>query len=120
MICPYCGEDPCGQHARCQEPDLFDAAESARLKREGMRVGADNNVETLQVARDIAVSLAQRFGQVEADMVMREMLRLYGVSTLGPAAGSLFKGPHWEWTGARVQSVRKLNHARELKVWQLR
>jgi len=38
---------------------------------------------------------------------------------LGNAAGSIFAGKRWKFTGDRVKSRRPSAHAREIKVWRL-
>lgn len=39
---------------------------------------------------------------------------------LGNAAGAIFKHPDWQFTGMRTASLRKSNHARDIKVWRLK
>lgn len=98
--------------------DLFDAAESDRRKREGMAIAADASSH-LDLAREIAIDLARAHGEVHADMVIAELNERHGLTTLGNAAGSLFRGKHWKFSGRRVKSSRKHAHCNELKVWQL-
>lgn len=101
------------------QSDLFDAAESRRRKERGMALAADAVPTLLARARHLAVGVAVRKGEVTADDVS-EWLELNGYPDLGPAAGSLFRGPEWEFTGRFVQSTRKTNHARLLRVWRLK
>ncbi len=99
--------------------DLFDARESEHRKQEGMRLAAMSNAEKLQIARKIAREIATiTNGTCTADQVGRRLNKL-GID-LGPAAGSVFKTSDWVFTGRRVNSHRKTNHARELKVWALK
>tara|TARA_R110000824_G_scaffold149861_1_gene320230 strand:- start:508 stop:864 length:357 start_codon:yes stop_codon:yes gene_type:complete len=101
--------------------DSFDASESERLKNSGMELAAEPKNELLKIARDCAsaVALAGN-GTCNADKVAQRMGWLgYSLDELGPAAGSIFKGKDWEFTGDRVNSKRITNHARELKVWRL-
>lgn len=99
--------------------DLFDHSESQRLKEKGMALAADANVDLLRIARDIAKQIAKRrLGLCNADEVGRELKRRGIADSLGPAAGALFKGKEWEWTGKRIKSSRITNHGRELKVWR--
>jgi hypothetical protein len=58
-------------------------------------------------------------GECTADDVQRVLIE-QGISphALGNAAGSLFRGGDWEWTGRRVKSARVHAHANELKVWR--
>ena len=101
--------------------NLFDFAEAKRRKEDGMAIAADNQADWLQIARDIAVELALQnpFRTCNADAVGEVLLERHGIASLGPAAGSLFKGGNWEFTGQRFLSKRKTNHARELKIWRL-
>jgi hypothetical protein len=99
--------------------DLFDGVESDRLKEEGMKAAAENAITPLELAREIAYELAMKHGTVNADMVGHELWIRHGIKTLGPAAGSLFKGDKWQWTGEYMKSERKKNHSRMLRVWRL-
>ena len=99
--------------------DLFDGELSELLKRHGMGLAADNKEELLHLARAVARNIAHLHGYAHADMVGR-VLRGYGIRTLGPAAGSIFKGGDWEWTGDWVKSKRITNHSRMLRVWRLK
>lgn len=99
--------------------DTFDFEASDRLKRVGMDRGASAAKTGLQVAREVAEALAWITGAITADDVAEELERLGRSGNLGPAAGSLFKESKWVFTGDRIKSSRKSNHARELKVWRL-
>ena len=101
------------------QSDLFDAVESRRRKERGMALAADAVPTLLDRARAYAKATAIVRGSVTADDVS-EWLEQQGLPDLGPAAGSLFRGPEWEFTGRFVQSTRKTNHARLLRVWRLR
>ena len=101
------------------QTDLFDAAESRRRKERGMALAADAAPTLLDRARAYAQATAIVRGSVTADDVS-EWLEQQGLPDLGPAAGSLFRGPEWEFTGRFVQSTRKTNHARLLRVWRLK
>lgn len=88
----------------------MDAAQRARSQHLGI---------AREVAREIACSRALR--EITADDVQMELNRRYGWTpdVLGPAAGALFKGKEWVFTGRRVPSCQSRNHGRELKVWRL-
>jgi hypothetical protein len=101
------------------QTDLFDAAESRRRKERGMAFAADAVPTLLDRARFFAAGLAVLQGEVTADDVS-EWLEAKGLPDLGPAAGSLFRGKEWEFTGRFIQSTRKTNHARLLRIWRLR
>ena len=97
----------------------MDLLEGQRLKERGMALAADAVPTLLDRARAYARRHATVWGQVTADDVS-EWLEQQGLPDLGPAAGSLFRGKEWEWTGSFVQSSRVANHARLLRVWRLR
>ena len=101
-----------------KQSELFDLAEARRLRDEGKRIAAENRIEPLELARDIAVELGERFGRVNIDMVMRVLIKEHGIESLGPAAGSVFRGPAWEFTGKLIQSQRIVNHGRLIRVWR--
>jgi hypothetical protein len=96
----------------------FNFTESIAARDRGMTIAADNNRDLLEQAREIAVSIARRKGTVTADDVAYEM-ECRELPPLGNAAGSLFKGKQWAWTGQRIKSARVHAHANELKVWRL-
>lgn len=97
----------------------FEAGQVAKIT--GMqRAATGRNAEgPLDIAREIAVRLAIESGETHADAVGAILERDHGIKTLGPAAGSLFRGEIWEFTGRRVRSSRVSNHSRELKIWRL-
>jgi len=97
---------------------LFDAIESADRKEQAL--AKLESAEVLKLARVIAREHAWRYGSVNADIVGKIMKDNYGIDSIGPAAGSLFRGAEWEFTGQRVLSSRVSNHSREIKVWRLR
>jgi len=101
--------------------DLFDAAESERRKQEGMARAAAAKPLLLQYARDLAVSLAYRHGEVNMDQV-NAMMVMAGIpeDALGPAAGAVFKSKEWEFTGKFIKSSRVTNHSRLIRVWRLK
>ena len=100
---------------------LFDAAESERRKEEGMALARLDKGKTLQVAKELAETLCRNNGTVTTDDIAYEMHR-YGMdySVLGNAAGSIFKGKQWEWTGQCTRSDRVLRHRGVIRVWRLK
>ena len=86
----------------------------------GMQRAAENNPTGLELAKTIARELALQHGETDADQVGALLFERHKIQTLGPAAGSIFKGGEWEFTGKRKLSRRKSNHAREIKVWRLK
>lgn len=118
--------------APADHPRLFDdAAPSKRFSRDkgqlardrGMLAAAVSRKEILELARGIAETIAQgrEARTVCADDVYKE-LEAQGVNIrlLGNAAGSLFKGSQWEFTGRRLASARITNHARAIMLWKLK
>jgi hypothetical protein len=98
--------------------NLFSAIESAELKEAAL--AKLESAEVLALARIVARGHAERFGVVTADDVGKVMKDYHGIDSMGPAAGALFRGPEWEFTGQRVLSSRVSNHSREIKVWRLK
>lgn len=80
----------------------------------------DTKNELLEKAREIARSLCVKAGSCDADQVGRIMAEKYGIPTLGPLAGSIFKSAEFEHTGRFVRSSRKTNHGRILFKWKLK
>jgi len=101
---------------------IFDFDESQEAKTIGMdRAAASSEaVNILSLGREIARRLAKQNGETNADAVGEVLERDHGINTLGPAAGSLFRGSCWEFTGRRMVSSRVSNHGRELKIWRLK
>lgn len=98
----------------------FEASQVAKITGMDHADSARAAMGPLALAREIAIRLAIQNGETHADAVGEELERLHGIKSLGPSAGSLFKGKCWEFTGRRVLSSRVSNHSRELKVWRLR
>lgn len=107
-----------GQMKRHKLVQLFDLDEARARKEQGMSLAAVGRKQRLTLAREIAATLGRRCGEVDADMVGRILKAQHGIESLGPAAGSIFRGKNWEFTGRRKLSARKTNHAREIKVWR--
>lgn len=101
--------------------DLFDWAKSQEAKRSGTEQAAHSRAYMLTRARSIAVEVARRLGRdITIDDVLREMLhRGFDIKALGNAAGSIFKGDQWQFTGNYRPSVRISNHGRVVKIWKL-
>lgn len=98
---------------------LFDFGESDEAKKKGMSKAASANKD-LARAREVARSLCVKFGSCDADQVGRVLADQYGIASLGPAAGSIFKSGEFEPTGRFVRSARKSNHGRILFKWKLK
>jgi hypothetical protein len=101
---------------------MFDKHAAERAKTRGMTRAADGTRDFLDYARGVARELAAERPQgITADDVQEALVeRGHDIHRLGNAAGSLFRGPEWHFTGERRRSVRIHAHANELKVWRLR
>jgi len=99
---------------------LFDLSSAKAKRNQGQSLASANRSDVLRYAQGIAVSIAKLRDDrcVSADDVYRH-LSLDQARQLGNAAGSLFRGPQWEFTGRREQSQRITNHARWIMVWRL-
>lgn len=95
----------------------FNLSDGEALKAEGMAVAAANRIARLELARMIARYLGRRQCRVSADDVQRLMINC-GLGPLGNAAGSLFRGGEWEFTGEWTKSERVSNHARCNRIWR--
>jgi hypothetical protein len=109
-----------GENMSGFEQLTFDQELSERLKQEGMSKAADHGKTNLEIGRHVAKDYCRKHGTVNADNVGGILNKYYGIKTLGGAAGSLFRGGAFEWTGECIKSIRITNHRRELRVWRLR
>lgn len=103
------------------EHPLFDYAESQRHADLGIAVAAENNATLLVQAKQIAVRVAMEKPDrcISADDVQERLMVLgWPQNALGNAAGSLFRGREWRFTGRTVNSRRIQSHARMMRVWQ--
>ncbi len=98
----------------------FHSEHGEQLRLDGMGQAASNTKEYLTLARRCAATYAK--GRIDrcatADDVGRVLKDDHGLDSLGPAAGSLFKTPDWEWSGRWKKSARITNHSRMLRVWR--
>lgn len=101
---------------------LFDDDAGEQAKEEGMEAAANSRQELLETARGVARNLALLSPNRETniDEVGVKLYEVLKIKSLGPAAGSVFKGEEWQFTGKRIKSKRKKNHAREIKIWRLK
>ena len=105
------------------------------LKKAGMKLAADNRPGALALAREIAEELANEkshlshFGgapcriRTSRNLTIDDVRRAYEArggdwSELGNAAGSVFKGKGWEWTGRFVASTHAASHGRMVREWR--
>jgi hypothetical protein len=100
---------------------LFDRAASIAAKDEGIKRAADNKASLLAFARKQAIEVAREKGEITADDVQARLFEKgISVRALGNAAGSLFRGKQWEWTGRFKLSERVHAHRNPLRVWRLK
>lgn len=98
--------------------DLFSLAAARKLRDEGMERSAYgyNAQEWLVRARDMALLLAGREGEVSADKVLQFVPRPPEVSV--NATGSIFKDKRFKLVGYKMSS-KVSAHARRIAVWAL-
>ena len=100
---------------------LFDLSLGRAQREAGMRLASTHRGAVLHAARAIAVRVAQ--GRADRCVTADDVYRHLGAGDkqrLGNAAGSLFRGGRWEFTGHWKHSRRITNHARDIKIWRLR
>ena len=89
------------------------------LKQRGMSIAAEQRTKTLRMCREYLYDLARRQTTVTADDAQAWVEQM-GLPPLGNAAGSLFRQPHWEFTGVWEPSRRSSNHAHLNRTYRLR
>lgn len=103
------------------KPTLFDVIEGTRQRDAGMERAAKNKAHLLDLAREAATHIARRTGEVNMDDVYAALEFYCGnYGELGNAAGAVFKGGQFEFTGRWVKSQRTTNHGRFIRVWKLK
>lgn len=102
--------------------EVFDLQEEAqKRKKEGMEEAARNRKRLLEVARDCAEEMSYMIsgGECTSDDVAGAMERSgYRYESLGNAAGSIFRGKEWVFTGEWVASKRPSSHGRMIRLWR--
>lgn len=97
--------------------NLFSEEWSEKLKRAGMAQAADNGKRDLDIAREVAAGIGRAYGVCNIDLVNKAINREYGITSLGGAAGSVFKGKEWKPTGTYVKTTKITSHRRPVMVW---
>ena len=100
------------RHPNKHTADLFSLAEGKRLRDEGIDKATEGREGLLQEARDIARACARYSddGCATVDDVARVFAqRGLDYSLLGNAAGAIFRGKQWLFTGEYIKSARKIN-----------
>jgi hypothetical protein len=95
------------------------AKEAEVAKETGITLAAEKRAEILQVGRGLAETLAKKNGgRTNAEDVVIELEKQgYDSRDLGPAAGALFRGKKWRFTGEWHKPVRVNAHASQIRVW---
>lgn len=96
----------------------FNLTEGQQRRDDGIAIAESNHPSGIEIAKQVAKELAEQRGEITADDVQAEM-HFRGIN-LCNAAGGIFRGKQWEWTGRVVKSARISNHARILRVWKLK
>ena len=99
--------------------DASDETEADRLATLGIARAVRGREHLVSYARAVALRLARTNGAVTMDDVFAE-LPVEISSSLGNAAGQIFRCPDFESTGAVVKSRRASTHGRAIRVWRLR
>jgi hypothetical protein len=99
----------------CRATHIAPTPTGEDLKKAGMSRAAKAASVELQHARATARAIAENRGTVTADDVIKAIGK-----SLGNAAGSLFTGGDFEWTGEYRKSERKEAHSNRLMVWKLK
>lgn len=86
------------------------------LKTQGMDLAAQKNKVALMAAKEMAVYLAEKNGQVSIEDVREALPHL----PVGNWMGSVFKGSIWDFTGEWEVARHKGSHGRPVRVWRLR
>jgi hypothetical protein len=102
------------------QASIFDAIAAREAADAGIDQAATNNRPLLEVARRMAAELGRQRRFVTADDVQRGLIeRGYPESSLGNAAGSVFRGGSWNWDGiSTIKSTRIASHGRLIRVWE--
>lgn len=101
----------------------FDSQLSQAAKDEGISTAAWSRRELLwqvkEAVKQIALSRPSRTACAD-DGQEWLVSKGYQPSDLGNAAGSMFAGREWEFTGQWVKSKRVSSHKNDLRLWRLK
>jgi len=112
------------QYEMFDERAHFDGKASEAAKESGMYAAAMSHKAILQAARELAVQLGLRYGNVTIDDVQAVLIQWgHEPGELGMAAGSVFRGKVnggyiWMKVGDK-KTTRVTSHARPVVIWQL-
>lgn len=105
-----------------EQSTIFDQIAARRLADQGIERAARGKGAVLELARRGAVEIARSRSShtVTADDVQAWLVgKGIDEGTLGNAAGSVFRGSRWRYTGRTVKSQRPASHGRLIRVWEL-
>lgn len=100
---------------------LFDYQRGEEAKQSGMNAAADAKPDLLALARSFGreIAMSRESRECNADDIQALLAeRGYGIRSLGNAAGALFRGKEWEFTGKWIESARVHSHRNRLRIWR--
>lgn len=97
---------------------MFDSIAAVAAGESGIAQAAVNKSYLLEEAKLIAVDLGRRKQFITADDVIRVYTFRHPHDPLGNAAGGIFRGTCWRFTGRTVRSERVNSHGRLIRVWE--
>lgn len=98
----------------------FSAPVAEKAKVQGMQSAALSKKEVLELAREACRIAARRRQDRTATADDAQEFLIGSKLELGNAAGSLFLGKEWEFTGEWRPSRRVSNHNHKNRVWRLK
>lgn len=100
---------------------VFSIELGEELKQRGMKKAADANPFLKPCRAAVrAAALGRTDRTATADDASRYLESIgHPADLLGNAAGSLFRGGEWEWTGRLQPSMRPSRHANQNRIWRL-
>lgn len=103
-----------------EQSTIFDAIAANAAKERGIEIASGNKRHELRFAQSVAREIGRRQGTVTADDVIRELIEVHGwkEGQLGNAAGGMFRGSCWKFTGDMAACERVSSHGRMLRVWR--
>lgn len=97
---------------------LFNAAESRHQKEQGMAKVESNNFSWTELARNIAIRLAKKTGDVCADDVHKYLMdNNLSLPDHPNAWGSIFRCKQLRWSGKLKESSKVSRHSGLQRIW---
>ena len=104
---------------KARKTHAYQAEKEELAKEAGIRDAASARTELVAHARKLAKAFAIQC-VASREITIDDVQILVGDADLGPAAGSVFRTPEWEFSGKWTESVREGNHRRMIRVWRLK